>query len=109
MAPDRLDSLLALEDGWDNEGAPAPDIVAITRAREVLTVCERHSLTPEDVVADPEGGVILSWYRPDRWASFEVRSRTGSTVCLLDLRSKSNVTAFLVGDIDDCSPICVQK
>ena len=62
-----LKLLHSFEDDWDDDGAPKPDNAALDRAAAMLEACVRCSILPYEIVADPVGGVVFSWFAEKRW------------------------------------------
>lgn len=81
----------ALNDDWDDDGAPAPSTTAIHNARKYADETRSLGRAPDSIAADAIGGVVLWFFVEDdagrdvRWGSIECHN-DGAVFALLDDR-----------------------
>lgn len=69
--------LRGLAPGWDGEDAPTPSEVAITEARNVLSLIQANSLPVDLVEADAMGGVDIYMLTPSEKSAWIYISNSG--------------------------------
>lgn len=68
---DKIETLSSLKDGWDKDGAEAPNFKSIDTSRHILGILNEADFMPTNVSASVEGGVNIYFVKDNKYADIE--------------------------------------
>jgi len=77
-----LDEFSVLQNDWDEEGALAPDIDVIEKARTLVYILENHGLRIFHVAPGPNGEIMIDLRNRDKTKSVEIIYYNSSSVAV---------------------------
>ncbi len=83
----RLAQLAVLKDGWDGHGGSAPRRDVIVYVEQLLSAALSARDPQPDLMALPNGGVLISWDQDDKGLEVFVDAPGRVTACFEDQRS----------------------
>jgi hypothetical protein len=69
---DRLDEIATAEEGWFEEGNPAPSMAAVEAMRQFITLIIQDGMPAPYIYPTPDGGVAAEWSNGDWEASANI-------------------------------------
>jgi hypothetical protein len=99
-----INELAAYENGWDGDGAPAPNVDAQRLAKTFASEITAADITPQRIVADASGGIVFWFFVPNssddsdaRWASIECLN---SGVVLLTMDDRTTDKPAIIEQVE---------
>jgi hypothetical protein len=84
---DKVRSLLALQENWDGDGAPAPNMVAGLNADRIMTTLRELDFHESRIMPSVEGGIAIAFQSGNKYSDLEALNSGAILAVRSDRRS----------------------